>query len=430
MQKIWINFFLRHAVALVIGGAIGALYGQTLIGLLVVMLGLLAWHVLQLFRLEYWLRTGERIELPDGHGVWPRTFARIQFVRERARQNRKNWRSLIKELRASAKAFPDGGIILNPSHEIINYNKAACQLLGLKKKRDKGQRIDNLIRHPVFVTYLESDESRGSVSIPGLVGTDTWLSCRIIPYGPDQRLLLIRDITQSVMLERMRSNFVANASHELRTPLTVISGYLDALADDDQLSETWRGPVQDMRQQAERMNLLVDDLLELSRLESSEPSSTEKSVDMVALLQALQKEMLVIDEHPQIIELHLDSMAKLLGEEAEVHSIAANLIFNAVRYTPQDGRVDIRWRVDDKGGYLTVKDTGVGIAPEDIPRLTERFFRADSGRDRRKGGTGLGLAIVKHALKRHEGELDIISKLGKGSTFVCHFPRARLVMDE
>jgi len=383
-----------------------------------------------LFRLERWLLTGEPIDLPDGNGVWPRAFARIQFIQDRARQNRRNWRSLIKELRASAKAFPDGGIILNPNHEIINYNKAARQLLGLKKKRDKGQRIDNLIRHPAFVAYLESGKRRDSVEIPGLVGADTWLSCRIIPYGPDQRLLLIRDITQSVMLERMRSDFVANASHELRTPLTVICGYLDALSDDAELSDAWAGPLRDMRQQAERMNLLVNDLLELSRLESSEPGSMEKSVDMAALLRAVQKEILVLDERPQTVELQLDSEAKLLGEEAEIRSIAANLIFNAMRYTPQDGRVEICWRVDGKGGHLSVKDTGVGIAAEDIPRLTERFFRADSGRDRRQGGTGLGLAIVKHALKRHDGELEIKSKLGEGSTFICHFPLARLLGDE
>ena len=430
MPQVWVKFILRHAMVLIVGGAIGLLYGQTLIGVLVALSGLLGWHVLQLFRLERWLRSGESAELPDGDGVWPRAFARIQFINERARLNRKNWRRLIKELRASAKAFPDGGIILNPNHEIINYNKAARHLLGLKKRRDKGQRIDNLIRHPAFVAYLETHQDRESVDIPGLVGADTWLSCRIIPYGPDQRLLLIRDITQSVMLERMRSDLVANASHELRTPLTVISGYLDALADDDDLSDTWTGPVEDMRQQAERMNLLVNDLLEISRLESSAPCAMDKSVDMAALLRSLQREASALDECPETIELQLDSEAKILGEEAEVQSIASNLIYNAVCYTPPQGRVSIRWRVDAKGGHLSVKDTGVGIAPDDIPRLTERFFRADNGRDCRRGGTGLGLAIVKHALKRHDGELEIKSKLGEGSTFICHFPRARLSVDE
>jgi len=429
MPQIWLKFILRHAVILAIGGAIGFLYGQMMIGALIAMCGLFGWHILQLFRLERWLRTGNSAELPDGDGVWPRVFARIQFINERSRLNRKNWRRLVKELRASAKAFPDGGIILNPHHEIITYNKAARRLLGLKKRRDKGQRIDNLIRHPAFVAYLESHTVRDSVDIPGLVGADIWLSCRIIPYGPDQHLLLIRDITKSVMLERMRSDFVANASHELRTPLTVLSGYLDALADDDELSDTWVGPVEEMRQQAERMNLLVNDLLEISRLESSAPSSMEKSVDMAALLRSLQRETLQLAEHPQTIELQLDSEMKLLGEAGEVQSIAANLVFNAVRYTPLDGSVGIRWQVDDEGGHLTVTDTGVGIAAEDIPRLTERFFRADSGRDRRQGGTGLGLAIVKHALKRHDGELEINSKLGEGSTFICHFPSARLLTD-
>ena len=420
---------LQHAVILLIGGGIGALYGQMLPGMFITVLGLLTWHILQLFRLEAWLRTGKSVGLPPGNGVWPRVFAGVQFARERARRARKNWRSLIKELRSSAKAFPDGGIILNPHHEIINYNKAARRLLGLKKRRDRGQRIDNLIRHPAFVSYLESDNGRESVDIPGLVGTDTWLSCQIIPYGPDQRLLLIRDITRSVKLERMRSDFVANASHELRTPITVIAGYLDALAEDDQLAETWAGPIADLREQTERMSSLVEDMLELSRLESYADSSTDHVVDIAAILKSLQKETMVLDEHPESIELHLDSDARLLGDEAEIQSIVANLVFNAVRYTPVDGRVGMRWQVDKKGGHLTVEDTGVGIAPEDLPRLTERFFRADSGRDRRRGGTGLGLAIVKHALKRHDGELEIKSKLGEGSTFICHFPPARLVVD-
>lgn len=420
---------LQHAAILLVGGAVGAVYGQIWLGLLLALTGLVGWHIWQLFRVERWLSTGEIDELPAGSGVWPRVFAGIQFARERAAQARKNWRKLIKELRASAKAFPDGGIILNPHHEIINYNKAARRLLGLKKKRDRGQRIDNLIRHPAFVAYLESNHSRQSVDIPGLVGTDTWLSCRIIPYGPDQRLLLVTDNTQSVLVERMRSDFVANASHELRTPLTVIVGYLDSLAEDEQLTEAWAGPVADMRQQAERMTALVDDMLELSRLESCEAASTKKSVDIAAILSSLRKETMVLDKRPETIEFNIDSNAKLLGEEAEIQSIVANLVFNAVRYTPADGRVEIGWHVDEKGGHLTVDDTGVGVATDDIPRLTERFFRADSGRDRRQGGTGLGLAIAKHALKHHDGELEIKSKLGQGSTFICHFPPARLLMD-
>lgn len=420
---------LQHALALFIGGGIGALYDNILAGLLLATLALLAWHVVQLYRLERWVRTGELREPPAGDGAWPRVYARIQFFKDRSSYHRNNWRGLVKELRASAKAFPDAGIILNPHHEIINYNKAARQMLGLKKRRDRGQRVDNLIRHPGFVAYLESGEDGEGVVIPGTAEKDVWLSCRIIPYGPDQRLLLIRDISQSVMLERMRSDFVANASHELRTPLTVVSGYLEVMAEDEQLADNWAGPIADLREQTKRMSLLVSDLLELSRLESSEASSLENEVDIGAILAALAKEVSRMPERPETIDLQLNSKAKLLGENPELQSIASNLIYNAMRYTPNEGRVIIRWDVDDTGGHLSVEDSGIGIAPDDIPRLTERFFRADSGRDRRSGGTGLGLAIVKHALKRHDGNLEIKSVLGQGSTFSCHFPTARLVMD-
>jgi two-component system phosphate regulon sensor histidine kinase PhoR len=422
-----VSLLLRHIAVLVGGGLIGAFYGQTMLGLLISLLAMLGWHLFNLFRLEQWLRTGHPITFVGERGIWARSFARITFINERAQRHQKNWRRLAKELRASAKAFPDGGVILNVNGEILNYNKAARHLLGLRKKRDKRQRIDHLIRHPDFVDYLETGPEKESVVIPSPLHRETWLSCRIIPYGPEQKLLLVRDITQSVKLEQMRQSFVANASHELRSPLTVIAGYLDAMAEDSGLPETWKYPVEEMREQATRMSALVRDLLQLSKLESSESSSRELAVDIAAILSASRNEALALDKHPRSIELVLESGAKVLGEESELRSVVSNLLSNAVRYTPPEGAVKISWQVDKKGGHLAVEDTGIGILADDIPRLTERFYRADGGRARQKGGTGLGLAIVKHALKRHDAELEVRSTPGKGSLFVCHFPSDRLV---
>lgn len=417
---------LRHLAVLLAGALIGALYGQIFAGMLVAALGMLTWHLVNLYRLETWLRTGDLNDSPSGDGLWARTYGQVGVLREKKRRSSKDWRRLVKEFRASTKAFPDAGIILGPNQEILNFNKVARELLDLQKKRDRGQRVENLIRIPRFVDYMRSDEHAEGVEIQSPINPAIWLSCRLIPYGPDQSLLLLRDITRSVEVERMRHDFVANASHELRSPLTVISGYLDGLADDAELSETWRQPVAEMREQAYRMGRLVADLLQLSKLESSVLSPTDKEVNVAAVLCSAKKDALSLEVRPQDIELCLDSDATLLGDLTEIQSVVSNLISNAIRYTPPEGSITISWSVDDQGGHLSVADTGIGISEEDLPRITERFYRADEGRDRQAGGTGLGLAIVKHALKHHEGELEIVSQQGAGSTFSCHFPPSRV----
>jgi two-component system phosphate regulon sensor histidine kinase PhoR len=417
---------LRHLAVLLAGGLIGAVYGQVFAGMLVAALGMLIWHLVNLYRLELWLRTGDLNDSPSGNGLWARTYGQAGALRERTRSSSRNWRRLVKEFRASTKAFPDAGIILGPNQEILNFNKVARELLDLHKKRDRGQRIEHLIRIPRFVDYMRSGEHSEGVEIQSPTNNGVWLSCRLIPYGPDQSLLLLRDITHSVEIERMRHDFVANASHELRSPLTVISGYLDGLADDEELSQTWKQPVAEMREQAYRMSQLVADLLQLSKLESSTLSSTDKEIDVAAVLSSAKKDALSQAVRSQDIQLRLDSDANLLGDLTEIQSVVSNLVSNAIRYTPPEGSITISWSVDDEGGHLAVADTGIGISDEDLPRITERFYRADEGRDRQAGGTGLGLAIVKHALKHHEGELEIVSQLGAGSTFSCHFPPSRV----
>ena len=233
MSSVWIQLLLKHLAAVLVGALIGFLYGIPSIGFVCALLGLLAWHLFNLYRLERWMQNPKFTGVPDGDGVWARVFARAHYMNDRVRRSRKKLRQLVKELRSSTKAFPDGGIVLNPAHEILNYNRAARRLLGLKKKNDRGQRIDNLIRHPDFVEFLANENRPVSVEIPAPSGNDVWLSCRLIPYGPQQLLLLIHDITQSVKTEAMRRDFVAKAAHEWRSPLTVIGGYLDALAQDE-----------------------------------------------------------------------------------------------------------------------------------------------------------------------------------------------------
>ncbi|MDJ0928222.1 MAG: phosphate regulon sensor histidine kinase PhoR [Gammaproteobacteria bacterium] len=426
MSRLWFRTLLQHLAIVLAGAGVGWLYDRLIWGLLGAIGVLLLWHVYNLFLLERWLTTGERGPLPSGDGPWSQVLARVQAVNDRARENRRAWVRLVKELRASTKAFPDGGVILNKDMEIVRSNKVARSLLGLKKKRDRGTRIENLIRHPEFIHYLETGSKKRSVEIPAPTDNDVWLSCRVIPYGMDQKLLLVRDISESVKMAKMRRDFAANASHELRSPLTVIAGYLDVMAEDENLPEAWVGPVEDMREQSVRMRRLVDDLLQLTRLESAESCPRDKRVDVESLLQSVRRDALAQRDRPRTIELDIESTRGILGEETDLQSVVTNLVNNAVRYTPHEGSVLIGWRTDDKGGQIWVKDTGIGISDDDLPRITERFYRTSAARARQEGGTGLGLAIVKHALKRHDAELIIESKLGSGSQFTCRFPKERI----
>jgi two-component system phosphate regulon sensor histidine kinase PhoR len=227
-------------------------------------------------------------------------------------------------------------------------------------------------------------------------------------------------------LEAVRRDFVANASHELRSPLTVISGYLETLGQDPALDADLQGPVAEMRRQAERMTAIIRDLLELSRLEESDEVVGGEPIDIAALLALLRKDVLARPAHPRDVRVRVDSQARLMGDEPEIHSAFSNLVDNARKYTAVDGSIEMRWWVDEDGGHFAVSDTGMGIPPEHIPRLTERFYRVDAGRSRSTGGSGLGLAIVKHVLQRHGATLEVQSTLGAGSTFTCHFPAERI----
>jgi two-component system phosphate regulon sensor histidine kinase PhoR len=383
-------------------------------------------HTLRnLYVLDRVLDGGKRLPLFETRGLWAEIFARVDKLRAKARNRKRKYHRLLREVRESTGALSDGGIILNADHEILWFNPAATRLLGLNPAIDVGHRIDNLLRHPDFVAYLAEPTGEG-VCVPSPVEETGWLTVQIIPYGKEQRLAIIRDITREMKLERTRRDFVANASHELRSPLTVIGGYLDTLAEDEDLPAGWKNPIGEMQRQAERMTRILHDLIELTRLESTEGKARQEFVDVAGMLELIVQEFQATPQRPEV-SLTLETDVALLGNESELHSIFYNLVHNAVRFTPPAGSVKVAWRADEGGATFEVVDTGIGIADEQIPRITERFYRVDPGRSRASGGTGLGLAIVKHALQRHNGLLSIRSREGEGSTFNCRFPAARLV---
>lgn len=422
------KFLLKLFLLLVTGASIGWIYGYPGHGLLIATLLALIWQVRHLLAFVQALRTKNFEAFRHGEGIWQQIYSQFSYEHERANRYKRRHRELLKEIRKSTDAMPDGAVVLDRNNEIISCNRAAKSLAGLKPKKDRGRRVDNILRDPGLSRILQADDFTHEIEMPSPVRDNGWLNCRLVPYGADQKLLFIRDITDRIRLSRMRRDFVANASHELRSPLTVISGYLDSLAEDEKAPREWAHPAAEMRTQARRMNRIVAEMLELSRLESAGPAGLGEFVDVGGLLSASRKAFEQAGRTAGI-EVRIESPAKLRGNSSEIESLITNLVSNAVRHTQVNGQIILSWRSDSDGALLTVADTGEGIDPEHLPRLTERFFRIDPGRTREDGGVGLGLAIVKHILNRHDGSLDIRSEPGNGSRFVCRFPPKRVVTD-
>jgi two-component system phosphate regulon sensor histidine kinase PhoR len=426
MESMWTFALARLAGILIAGLVVGLLFGPIWVWLLAAAFLYLGWQLVNLHRLDRWLRLRSQIDPPNLGGIWGDVIGQVVRLHRRKQFHKQRLVQLYRELRRSTAALPDGVIILSSQNEIVWFNRQAARLLGLKRPVDVGLRVDNLIRSPEFVRYLHADDFSIPVIIRPPVHADLYLALQLVPYGAGQSLLLVRDVTRQRRLEETRKDFVANASHELRTPLTVISGYLDTLADDPSIDEAWAGPIKDMRAQAQRMNTIIADLLELSRLESTDGEAPREPVDVPGMLERLHRDALARANRPRQVSLDLESEDGLYGSAQEIESAFTNLLVNGLKYTLSDGTVRMRWWTDVEGAYFSVIDSGIGIPAEHIPRLTERFYRIDAGRSRDRGGSGLGLAIVKHALQRHGGWLDVQSTEGKGSTFTCHFPPQRV----
>jgi two-component system phosphate regulon sensor histidine kinase PhoR len=427
VTRAWWLAILRLLGTVVTGVVLGWVFGYVWAGLAGLLALHLLWQLATLFRLDWWVRHRSYAAPPDLGGAWGEIVAQVMRLHRRKRFHKQRFIQLVRQIQRSTAALPDGVVILNAQREIVWFNRTASTLLNLRGHDDFGLRIDNLLRQPEFGQYLENARYEIPLVIRPTIAADTHLSLQVVPYGEGQQLLLVRDVSRQVRLEAMRKDFVANASHELRSPLTVVSGYLETLGQDPALDPELRAPVAEMRRQAERMTTIIRDLLALSRLEETAEVVAGEPIDVAALMAMLRKDVLARSEHPRDVIIRVDSRAQLLGSESEVHSAFSNLVDNAAKYTPPQGSIEMRWWTDGDGAHFSVTDTGIGIQSEHIPRLTERFYRADPGRSRATGGSGLGLAIVKHVLQRHAANLEIQSAPGSGSTFTCHFPLRRVV---
>lgn len=426
MTRRWLQEMLYLGLLLIMALMAGWFLGHVNRWLFIAIAIYLAWHIFNLYRLERWLGHNRGFNIPRTIGIWDDIFNNCYQLRKRERERKWRLVQLLREIRDSTAAMPDGMVILDRVGEIRWLNEAAGRLLHLRVPQDVGQRLANLMRHPDFVPYLNSNRYDEPISLVSPFSRGLYLNLSIVPYGSDQRLLLVRDTTRLHRLEAMRSEFVANASHELRSPLTVMRGYLDAMREDGRLRQMWGKPLDEMHHQTARMTAIVGDLLELSRLETELRQAPYAPIDVAKLVRGIRDEALSLGQGPASILLKVDAALFLLGAEHEIYSAFSNLVFNAMKYTPAEGGVTVTWAQENQGACFTVADTGIGIPATHIPRLTERFYRVDKSRHRDSGGTGLGLAIVKHVLQHHGAILAIDSEPGHGSRFSCRFPQERV----
>ena len=431
MTPVWLSglaaVVLVALAALVAGlaGGIGAACGAVAIGAVVV----LGWHLSQLDRLLRWAAGPIDAQVPEGRGAWGRVFTAI-YRRMRLRSARqRDLRLALERFESGAEAMPEGVVVLDGTNRIQWANLRAARHLGIDGRKDRGAPIVNLVRQPAFVHYLAGGDAGEPLVLQSAREATLTLSLQIVPFGVEEKLLMSRDITRLEAVARVRRDFIANVSHELKTPLTVLSGFIETLADVPLDEAQRKRCLALMGDQAQSMQRLVDDLLTLSTLESEESPLREGEFAIVPLLLALSADAKALSAGRHEIVLTINTPATVRGSRDELASAFGNLISNSVRYTPDGGRIALDWRTNAHGGEFSVADTGIGIAAEDIPRLTERFYRVDHSRSRATGGTGLGLAIVKHVLMRHQGELKIESEPERGSRFTARLPGRRVIVE-
>lgn len=425
LKRDWVYHLIRLGAFATLAIFIAWLSGHPVAVLGLFLASYLAWQFYNSFRLYQWLQSWDE-KPPEAIGMWSDIFDRIAALQKQNIRRSQQFQQVIDDFEGLTDAFPDATLVINDQGLIRWFSDSAVKLLDLDADSDAGQAVTNLIREPAFADWLSvQDVLNSPLDITCPVDDNISLQISAVRFRKNQRLLILRDVTDVRNLERIRQDLVANVSHELRTPLTVLRGYLEVLRSQpqDQNPEA----VERMYLQAKQMQDLLEDLLELSRLEDMESKGLDGAavVDVPALLAQIAEQAEEVSGGQHKLAFKVEPGLNLQGVEADLKSAFQNLIVNAVNYTPAKGRIKVVWQETNSAIVLSVSDSGIGIPHRDIPRITERFYRIGDDRNRKTGGTGLGLAIVKHVLHSHNARLDIKSELGKGSEFRCIFPLER-----
>jgi len=424
LQGFWFRvslpIWIGAAAALMLWGIFSATVA--LVFMLILLLIVMLYRARQLFKLGVWLQDARPETIPEAGGIWDDVFSRLYKMVKQHVQTKRKLAEELQHIEQATAALPEGVAILNEVHRIEWCNPLAQLHFGLDAKHDIMQDITYLVRQPEFIEYLQGAIFAEPLIMRPARHDEMVLSIKLIPYGGDKRLLISRDITQLERIESMRRDFVANVSHELRTPLTVVSGFVETLQDMSDLNQDGaKRALQLMSEQTRRMDSLIVDLLTLSRLENEQVQLNKEWVNISALIDEVFEDGKSLSDGQHTLRKEKTARENVLGNASELRSAFSNLVSNAIRYTPKGGEVLIRWFERDSHLVFSVQDSGIGIEPQHLPRLTERFYRIDRSRSRETGGTGLGLAIVKHIATRHQAKLEVSSEKGKGSNFSLVF---------
>ena len=421
----WVPAALRTALVAAGCALLGWMFGW-MTGVVVALLATMVMVFVQLsylYQLSNWMDDPQSAKLPDGWGAWTNIFSRLYRMRRDDEKNQTELTEWLARFRQAMHLLPDGVVIMDDVLFLEWCNPAAEKHLGLTHERDKGMRVTNLVRNPDFMDYIILGRYEQPLTISF---RERKLIVHIIPFENRRQILVTHDATETERIEEMRRDFIANASHELRTPLTVIVGFLEIAASEGLDVATRSAHLKLMTEQGHRMQHLIEDMLTLSRLESVDYPMRPEQIDVRKLMEQVLRDARALSAGKHEITMEFDG-PDIMGSYEELHSAFGNLASNAVRYTPAGGKIALVWREFEAGIKFKVEDTGIGISPEHISRLTERFYRVDKSRSRETQGTGLGLAIVKHVLLRHGGTLQIKSEAGKGSTFIVCLPKSAIV---
>ncbi len=430
----WLSELNRALIVFIPCTVAGVVSGYMVMFFIIGLIAYGLWTAGQMITLKKWFDSGAPADnAPEFIGIADQLVSAVADLQRQNSTRQNSLEKLVSQFNEMANALPDAVIVLKPSGEIQSSNEAADNLLRINPDSDTHSRITQLFRDPSFTEYFSTGKFDEPLEVQATSIGDKELSIRIIPFGEDRLVLIAQDMSQTARIHEMRRSFISNASHELRTPLTVILGYLETLSGHPKLPEECKTATHSAELQAQRMKQLVEDLLALSRIESTALVTKESEVIPVAsiIMEVVKEAGLSTTINQHGIQTQIETGASLKGDLQEIHSVISNLVNNAIKHTESGTSVQVSWKMADQdSAELSVTDTGQGIAPEHIERLTERFYRVDAGRSREKGGTGLGLSIVKHVVERHEGRLMISSELGQGSCFTCSFPAHRLLLED
>jgi two-component system phosphate regulon sensor histidine kinase PhoR len=380
------------------------------------------WASRTIGRLFDWIDIGMRGVPPDMDGVWGELADTFNRQRRRHRGTQEKMRRAINRAKRVTEAVDDAVIVLRRDRTIDWWNSAGKKLLGLRSN-DRGVAITNLIRDPKFVAYINGENFEPISKLPSSIHNGRQLEFSAVMFGDSEIVVVISDVSHVNDLEKVRKEFVGNISHELRTPLTVMRGYIDTLSDIEGNSAMASKAYQEMSNQVDRMKDLCDDIILLSKLESDGVTMVQQSVNLNELLTKIVAEAEQLSAGKHSISFNCSESTELNTDIKMLRSALGNIVFNAVLHNPEGADIGIDVSESKTHIEVAIKDSGVGIDADEIPRLTERFYRGDSSRNSKTGGSGLGLAIVKHALSCCDAVLEIKSSLGNGATFVCKFPK-------